>query len=173
MSEVFGIPVDALVKGDIKLAKDKGYGFNSNKAGGKSFFLPKAEYELIDVVLKQVLPVCDVDIRETMWPLKTGRDYDGALTYIHKVKNGRDIYFFANSSEKQFDTKVILRGKKGMNIWNPHTGTTEEVQIMQAKVGASDVTEVHLVLPLSRRCFTLQRQGHRLEDSVFCVQECA
>lgn len=159
MSEVFGIPVDALVKGDVKLAKDKGYGFNSNKAGGKSFFLPKAEHELIDVVLKQVLPVRDVDIRETMWPLKTGRDYDGALTYIHKVKNGRDIYFFANSSEKQVDTKVILRGKKGLNIWNPHTGTTEEVQTMQAKVGASDVTEVHLVLPPVSSLFYVTASG--------------
>ena len=30
-----------------------------------------------------------------MWPVKMGRAYDGALTYLHKVKDGRDIYFFA------------------------------------------------------------------------------
>ena len=47
--------------------------------------------------------------------------YNGALTYIHKVKNGRDIYFFANSSEKPVDTKVVLRGESicGSGILTP------------------------------------------------------
>jgi hypothetical protein len=47
-----------------------------------------------------VLPLGDVEIREPMAPLLRGPDYDGALTYIHKVKDDRDIYFFANSSPK-------------------------------------------------------------------------
>jgi hypothetical protein len=64
---------------------------------------------LIDFALKQVLPQRDVDIQEPMGSLRRGNEYEGALTYIHKVRNGHDIYFFANSSPKAIDTKVVLR----------------------------------------------------------------
>jgi hypothetical protein len=67
----------------------------------------------LDFVLKQVLPLRDVDIREPMAPPRRGPDYDGALTYIHKVKGDRDIYFFANASPKAIDAEVILRGRQG------------------------------------------------------------
>ncbi len=72
--------------------------------------------------------------------------YNGALTYIHKVKDGRDIYFFANSSEKPVDTQVILRGKKDLTIWNPHTGEREQVQSEHSEAAGQPVTTVRLVL---------------------------
>ena len=53
--------------------------------------------------------------------MRAGSEYEGALTYIHKVKDGRDIYFFANSSPKDVETKVVLRGHRALTIWNPHT----------------------------------------------------
>src|SRR6185369_10841842 len=89
------------------------------------YFLPTPHPWLIDYTLKLALPVRDVDIQETMGVLKRGIDYDGALTYIHKVKNGRDIYFFSNSSPRAIDTKVVLRGRKTLGTWNPHSGTVE------------------------------------------------
>ena len=61
-------------------------------------------------VFEEVLPVRDVAFAEAMWPLKEGREYNGALTYIHKVRNGRQIYFFANSSQRPISTTVTLRG---------------------------------------------------------------
>ena len=57
-----------------------------------------------------------------MWPVKMGRSYDGSLTYNHKVKEGRNIYFFANSSDKPIETKVVLRGSMVLAIWNPMNG---------------------------------------------------
>ena len=104
------------------------YFINRNKSGGRAFFLPKAEPNLLNEILKQVLPVRDVDIQAEMGPVQRRMAYNGALTYIHKVKNGRDIYFFANSSEKPVDTKVVLRGKKDLRIWNPHTGEREQAE---------------------------------------------
>jgi hypothetical protein len=89
-----------------------------------------------------------------MGVLKRGPDYDGALTYIHKVKNERDIYFFANSSPKAIDTKVVLRGKKALRIWNPHTGAQEAAEVTQAEAAGQPVTTVRLVLPpVSSRFF--------------------
>ena len=109
---------------------------------------------MLNTVLKQVLPVRDVDIQEPMWLLKKGPDYDGALSYIHKVKNGRDIYFFANSSDKPVDTQVILRGKKDLTIWNPHSGERGQVQSGHSEVAGQPVTTVHLVLsPVSSLCY--------------------
>jgi len=82
-----------------------------------------------------------------MAPLRLGPDYDGALTYIHKVKGGRDIYFFANSSPKAIDTKVILRGDKALTAWNPHTGEQERAEITPGEATGQRITTLHLALP--------------------------
>jgi hypothetical protein len=79
--------------------------------------------------------------------LKKGPDYDGALTYIHKVKDGRDIYFFANSTDRAVDTKVVLRGRKTLTIWNPHTGEQERAEFTPGEANGQPVTTVRLALP--------------------------
>jgi hypothetical protein len=78
------------------------------------------------------------------------------LTYIHKVKNDRDIYFFANSSPKAIDTKVVLRGKKTLGIWNPHTGGQETAELTVAEANGQPVTTVRLVLPPVSSLFFVQ-----------------
>jgi hypothetical protein len=88
--------------------------------------------------------------------LKRGPDYDGALTYIHKVKNDRDVYFFANSSPKAIDTKVVLRGKKTLRIWNPHTGEQQAAEFTQGEANGQPVTTVRLVLPSVSSQFLIQ-----------------
>jgi putative intracellular protease/amidase len=161
ISEIFGIPADAVMSGDIKIERSAGYLVHRNPAGGRAFFLPKAAPDLLKTVLKQALPIRDVEFREEMGPLEKGRAYAGALTYIHKVKNGRDIYFFANSSEKQVDTHVVLRGRKTLTIWNPHTGEKERATLMHAKAGGTDVTTVRLVLPPVASRFYIQEEERR------------
>ncbi|MCL1793884.1 MAG: hypothetical protein FWG34_08440 [Oscillospiraceae bacterium] len=44
----------------------------------------------------------------------------GNFTYIHKEIGGRDIYFFANSSDRQAAADVRLRGAKALELWDPH-----------------------------------------------------
>ena len=117
----------------------------TQRTGGLSSSLSRI-LTLLRTVLKQVLPVRDVNIQEAMWPVKEGRAYEGALTYLHKVKNGQDIYFFANSSDKSVDTTVVLRGKKQLEIWNPHTGEKALSHAKFGSEGGSSVTTVRLVL---------------------------
>ena len=155
-SDMFGIPANQLAAGKVNVRRKEGYLAHGNQAGGKAFFLPKARPDLLRTVLKQALPIRDVDFQEAMWPPKEGREYDGALTYIHKVKNGRDIYFFANSSEHEVDTKVLLRGKKDLQIWNPHTGEIRQAELTWDTAGGSQVTRVHLVLPPVTALFYVQ-----------------
>ena len=130
IADVFGVTHDGAVSADVRRAQDRQnfyvfwYYIKKNKAGGQAIFLPNTHPWLMDFALKQVLPLRDVDIQEPMGVLKRGPDYDGALTYIHKVKNDRDIYFFANSSPKAIDTKVVLRGKKdAADLESSHRGT--------------------------------------------------
>lgn len=159
VADVFGVSRDEPLQCDVKRAQDRlnfyvfWYYIKQNKAGGRALVLPTAHPWLIDFALKQVLPVRDVDIQEPMAMLKRGPDYDGALTYIHKVKDGRDIYFFANSTAKPVDTKVVLRGQKTLTIWNPHTGEQEKAEFSVDKQ-ASSITTLHLTLPpISSRFF--------------------
>jgi len=119
--------------------------------------LPNTHPWLIDFALKLVLPQRDVDIQQPMGLLRRGNEYDGALTYIHKVKDGRDIYFFANSSPQDIDTKVVLRGKKTLRIWNPHTGAQQDAESTPGEVNGQPVTNIHLVLPSVTSQFFVQQ----------------
>jgi hypothetical protein len=158
VADVFGLPVDEPVTAEFMAYTDQDllYFVNRNKLGGRAFFLPKAEANLLNEVFKQVLPVRDVDIQAEMGPVQRRMAYNGALTYIHKVKNGRDIYFFANSSEKPVDTKVVLRGKKDLAIWNPHTGEREEAKFTNADMDGQPVTTVQLTLQPVTSVFYIQ-----------------
>ncbi len=50
-------------------------------------------------------------------------DYDGMIQYIHKVKDGRDFYFIANSSNSCVSLDVSLRGTfRTLEFWDPMTG---------------------------------------------------
>jgi hypothetical protein len=111
--------------------------------GGRAYFVPKPDSSALRSVLAEALPVRDVSFSEPEWPLKTGRAYDGALTYIHKVKGGRDLYFFANSSRKPVDATVTLRGTKHLDGWNPHSGTRSAVKASET----GGVTRFQLKLP--------------------------
>ena len=146
ISDMFGLTTADLVNGKVPVDERAGYRRNHSGAG-LAFFVPNPETSRLKTLLEQVVPVKDVDIREPMWPQKSGSDYDGALTYIHKVKGGRDVYFFANSSERQVDTDVVLRGEKNLVLWDPLTGTQKKVQGGHAVSHGAGVTTMRLSLP--------------------------
>ena len=57
---------------------------------------------------------------------------DGMFQYVHKVKNGMDVYYFANSSNSPAKFVATLRGTFGtLETWNPVTG---EIKPLNASV---------------------------------------
>ncbi|HMD70479.1 MAG TPA: glycosyl hydrolase [Bryobacteraceae bacterium] len=145
VGEVFGFPAGDPMTAEIRPVVDdyKNYFANRNQAGGRSFFLPQPDIKLLNTVLKEAIPLRDVDIQEPpTWPVKLYPEYDGALTYIHKVKDGKDIYFFANSRDTAVDTKVVVRGRKTLEAWDPLTGERRAAEA----AAAAESTTVHLVL---------------------------
>jgi hypothetical protein len=150
VAEVFGISDDNPMTAQVSISADDFNSFfkNHNAAGGRSFFIPRLDIKMLGIVLKEAIPVKDVDIQQAPnWPFKTLADYDGSLTYTHKVKDGRDIYYFSNSTDKAIDTKVAFRGAKDLELWNPITGEIRKADFVKTDVNGKPVTTAKLVIP--------------------------
>jgi hypothetical protein len=164
VGEVFGFREREPLTAEIRPMIDdyKNYFANHNAAGGRSYFLPQPDLKQMAAVLKEAIPVLDVDIQQPpMWPVKMGPEYDGALTYIHKIKDGRDIYFFANSKDTPVDTRVVLRGNKTLAFWNPRTGERQPAECGHTEVAGQAATSVHLALqPVTATFLVAEQVGH-------------
>jgi len=148
--EVFGITDNNPMTAEVNIMADdfNSYFRNRNTTGGRGYFIPRLDHKMLGMVLKESLPAKDVDIQLPVnFPFKTLTDYDGSLTYTHKVKDGRDIYYFSNSTDKPIDTKVVFRGAKNLELWDPQTGETKKAEFTKADVGGQTVTTAKLVIP--------------------------
>jgi len=150
VNEVFGISDSNPITAQISIMADdfNSYFHNRNANGGRSYFIPRLDVKMLNLVLKDALPVKDVDIQQAPdWPLKTLTDYDGSFTYTHKVKDGRDIYYFSNSTDQPVKTKVAFRGDKKLEIWNPQTGEMKKADFTKTATGGQAVTTTDVVIP--------------------------
>ncbi|MGB3151466.1 MAG: glycosyl hydrolase, partial [Maribacter sp.] len=86
----------------------------TNKKGGKTAFIPNPSREVLSDMINQLVPNEDVGFETT--PEITSAE--GVFSYMHKVKDGKNLYFFANSSDDTINTEVLLRGKLNLNVWN-------------------------------------------------------
>ncbi len=111
-----------------------------NASGGRAWFLPSPQVAELKKVLNEALPDGDVVIGQD--PKVNG----GNFSYIHKVKDGRSIYFFANSSDGEVDTWVTLRGKLALELWNPHDGQRGPVEYEQVAGKEGPVTRARVKL---------------------------
>jgi hypothetical protein len=93
----------------------------TNGTGGKLFHVDTVKE--LDEVMAKATDLYDVNIGSVP-AMRTGH-----LTYLHKVSTeGRNIYFFANSSSKKVETTVTVRGEfEVLELWDPMTG--EKIQL--------------------------------------------
>jgi len=115
-----------------------------NHQGGMAVFLQKPTAKTLRQTLDKMLGVYDVEF-------ETGKE----LRYIHKVKDGIDIYFFANLSKKPIDTFVQLRGELTPLSLDPHTGENSTPQYAHRKTSSTRVTKVKVELPAMRSVFVI------------------
>jgi hypothetical protein len=159
MEEIFGMYSDKPLTAEFQRRVDEFmvHFINRNQTGGRAYFLPDYTPEMLQAVMKEVIPVWDVNIEEPMWPVNIGPSYNGSLTYNHKVKQDRSIYFFANSSDKTVDTHVVLRGSVDVSLWDPMTGKTEPAaeEHSKSKDGQS-ITRIPLRLQAATAIFYVE-----------------
>lgn len=96
---------------------------NSNGQGGLSIFIPDPNQQnLTEALDLHLVP----DIQFSPNP-KLSSDF-GKFNYLHKVKDGKHIFYFTNSSDEAIETEVILKGKLSLENWDPHTGSTASLK---------------------------------------------
>jgi len=99
---------------------------HKNAKGGCAWFIASPSSAALKSILDEALPDGDVVIEQDV------TTSGGNLSYIHKVKEGRELYFFANSSDQEVDIWVRFRGKLDLELWNPHDG----------KIGPGEYTHI-------------------------------
>jgi hypothetical protein len=101
--------------GDVK--------FVTNNNGGFATFIPEVTDNLLNQVFSQMNLVPDVSFSDTTFH----NSGNGCFNYIHKYRDGKDIFFFTNSTDDHISTDVILRGVFKPELWNPHTGSIQKI----------------------------------------------
>ena len=81
-------------------------------------------------------------------------DNAGYINYLHKVRNGRNFYYITNTTDKEYDREISLRGEfRKVEIWDPHTG-----DICPADARIQDGrTYVPVSVPPVRSCFIVTK----------------
>ncbi len=148
----------------------------TNAAGGQIVYLPKATVDGLTSAVDSILPDADVRISpvsflkyEDLGDIVFGVDfydnggnlpdqYIGELSYTHKVNNGKDIYFFINSSNHPLSTTVRVAGRKNLEQWNPHNGEISQWNnVTYGKDEYGDYTEFSLELTPVTATFAVSR----------------
>jgi hypothetical protein len=120
--------------------EEAGFRKQTSTGGGRAYFAPAPSAAVLQAILADALPVPDVGWEEA--PRVSG----GSLSYIHKVVEGREVYFFANSSDTPIETHVRLRGQLQLERWDPHTGKIAAVKSVSLTDRDQPITRVPLSL---------------------------
>jgi hypothetical protein len=122
----------------------------TNAKGGKAYFIPSPQAGTLKAVLDDALGVYDVSFEQDV------ASRNGNLSYIHKVIDGRQVYFVGNSSDDAVDMHMRLRGKLKLEQWDPHTGEVGACETEAISDHGCEVTRVRLNLAPVRSVFFVE-----------------
>ncbi|MBK8883414.1 MAG: hypothetical protein IPN67_13805 [Bacteroidales bacterium] len=139
--------VDSLIRSVFPKLEDDAWVMLENKMGGKACFLPDGDA----INLSEIL-------------FGSGLEYDVSyslnadIQYIHKVIDGRNVYFFANKGKSHIQTDVTVRGKMTLEMWDPHTGVTGGIssEFVKKDIPEQVFTRTKLDLKPYHSCFLVE-----------------
>ncbi len=123
------------------------YSLKTNAHGGMAIRLNVLSGMILRKALDKALDIYDVEFENNK-----------VLRYIHKIKNGRNIYFFANIETKTIDTHVRLRGRMKPEIWNPHTAEISKADCTHEIQAGMHITIVRTTLSPYKSLFIVGRR---------------
>jgi hypothetical protein len=109
----------------------------SNLKSGKACYLSCPDGRKLRDVLRKCIDNWDVD-----YPMISD------LQYIHKVLDGRNIYYFANLGGSQVSTTISLRGKFNLEEWDPHTGSIRRAIAETESGNTADMSSTRIKIAL-------------------------
>lgn len=119
----------------------------ASAGGGRAVFIPKPSSAALQTALAEAVAVGDVEFEEGV------KVAGGNLSYIHKVVEGREVFFFGNSSDTAVDVGVRLRGRHVLEEWDPHTGEARPAEARHETKDGQELTRMRLKLPPVRSVF--------------------
>ena len=87
--------------------------------------------------------------------LNTAIPGGGMLNHIHKKRGNTDIYYFSNTTERDYEHTALLRGALSPEIWDPHTVTVSPADFSYVRIDNEIYTEIKLNLPHSKSLFII------------------
>nr|MBQ4319439.1 hypothetical protein [Clostridia bacterium] len=169
----------------------KPYYFNENDAGGKAYFIPESQtaadgtempdsqlFQRIldnlgisfDVTVTDFPKVVNSGILNVNLPIfkamqvHRGIKSGGMFNYIHRKNAGCDIYYFANSTNTDFNGTISLRGKLIPEEWDPHTGSINTPEYEYKTVNNETYTCIGSSIKHAASIFYVCRNYKQLEN---------
>jgi hypothetical protein len=120
-----------------------------NKNGGKAVFIPEPDALGLSEILFWIN--FDFDVSYSLNP---------DLQYIHKIIEGKNVYFFANTGRNEISAEVTIRDRLSLDEWDPHTGKTKHgnCDYRKSNASGSPVTVVPLNLKPYHSLFLVEQK---------------
>ena len=90
----------------------------------------------------------------------------GMISRIHKQRGELDIYFFANTTDVNYDDTVYLRGIHFLDRWDPHTGRTHRLPGRYVRYKGEIYTRTHLHLSAEHAALLISRPGRKRAERI-------
>jgi hypothetical protein len=116
-----------------------------NAAGGKAYLIPDPTAENLRKALQ-----------ESVQP-DVAFERGKPLEYVHKVRDGKDIYFLANAHPNPYVGVVALKGQLVLNWLDPHSGKTLKAETSSVTRENQVYTLVDVTLQPNRSVFLVSK----------------
>ena len=181
VKNIFGVCAD-------EVNKFKDYYCNENDNGGKAYFLlseqtaadgteyvDPVEFNKIlesfnipfDLEISDLPKIKNTGILNLNLPdflaitANMGIERSGTLNYIHKKHAGCDIYYFANSTNVDYEGVISFKGKFTVEEWNPHNGKIKKVQSENLNIKGEIYTQINAIIENTQSLFYICVQNNK------------
>ncbi|MDR1865023.1 MAG: hypothetical protein LBR08_05555 [Bacteroidales bacterium] len=118
--------------------------FRNNDKGGMAALIRTTDKSTLEDLFARMGLAPDVAMHVSSPTSACGK---GFINYIHKRKEGKDIYFLTNSTDHSLSIEARLRGRCRPEYWNPYNGNIRPVDGYRSEQDAAG--QEYTVFPLS------------------------
>ena len=90
----------------------------------------------------------------------------GMISRIHKQRKDLDIYFFANTTDRDYGDTIYIRGIHSFDRWDPHTGKTSRLGTHYVRYRNEVYTRTRLYVPAEQAVFLISRPDKKHTERI-------
>ena len=93
--------------------------------------------------------------------LNTAIPGGGMLNHIHKKRGSTDVYYFSNTTERDYNHSALLRGELTPEVWDPHTVSIQPAECSYVEHNGETYTKIALDLKASKSLFIVSNNQNK------------